>query len=359
MREKIKEIIKDHGKELLKRKNVVGYSNTPQKRIRRGKEVDEIVLRVYVTKKEPIEKLSKDDIIPKEIDGVKTDVVEIGKIRRLGFQDRYRPSPCGVSTSRADEESAGTIGWIMVDEDGNVYLLSLNHVWAKENQGAQGDPIIQPGLLDGGDPNEDVIAHLYAFVPIDFSGNPNKSEPAIAEPIVEECSSSIINLGGVLGKRDPQQGETVTKVGRSTGITQGDVTDASATLNVEYSTGSALFEDVFIVQSSEVICLAGDSGSPILSSNREFLGLLFAGNEEGTLFIGCKQSNIENDLSSLLGKKIRILISMNNPPSTQVIEKERIIEKIVYPVSFEMIYPMMQTIMLVMLISSMLRLMKY
>ena len=361
MREKIKEIIKDHGKELLKYPNVIGYSELPQYRIRKGKVIpEEKVLRVYVTKKVPKEQLKPSETIPSEIRGIKTDVVEIGRIKKKqGFRERYRPTPTGVSTSRADEQVAGTIGWVVIDEDGNVYLLSLNHVWAKENQGAQGDPIIQPGLLDGGDPNEDVIAHLYAFVPIDFSGNPNKSEPAIAEPIVEECSSSIINLGGVLGKRDPQQGETVTKVGRSTGITQGDVTDASATLNVEYSTGSALFEDVFIVQSSEVICLAGDSGSPILSSNREFLGLLFAGNEEGTVFIGCKQSNIENDLSSLLGKKIRILISMNNPPSTQVIEKERIIEKIVYPVSFEMIYPMMQTIMLVMLISSMFRLMKY
>ena len=45
MGEKIKDVIKKYGKELLKYPNVIGYSNVPQKRIRRGKVVDEIVLR--------------------------------------------------------------------------------------------------------------------------------------------------------------------------------------------------------------------------------------------------------------------------------------------------------------------------
>lgn len=324
----VKAIVKKHG--LDRYPNVIGYSNKLQYKIRKGQVLPIKCIRIYVTRKVPEHMLRKDEVIPKEVEGIPTDVVEIGKVRALAvYVDRYRPSPCGVSTSRLDETAAGTIGWWVVDEDGNVYLMSNNHVWAKENQGQQGDPLIQPGKLDGGD-EDDVIAKLYDFIPIDFTGNPNYVDLAIAEPLdMSQLYTSIMEVGGVTGKKDPAVDDVAIKVGRSTGKTSGKVIDDSASVNVEYASGQALFDDVFIVQSDQKI-EPGDSGSPILDASYKFMGLLFAGNDEGTVMVGCKQSRIESALQSKLNKKVWVLMANAYPP----FRKEYIVQK-VYPSALE------------------------
>ncbi len=69
-------------KEIKGKKNVVGYSQTPKKRIKGGREVEGTkVIRVYVSKKEPVECLDPEDVIPRTIGGVETDVVEIGEVK--------------------------------------------------------------------------------------------------------------------------------------------------------------------------------------------------------------------------------------------------------------------------------------
>jgi len=333
MKTKIREVIEKHGKELLKYPNVIGFSNVPQPRIRKGKVIPkEQVLRVYVTRKIPKEQLKPSELIPSEIEGVKTDVVEIGRIKKLqGYRERYRPAPAGVSTSRADQNAAGTIGWFMVDEDGNIYILSNNHVWANENNATQGDKIVQPGLLDGGDPENDVIAELYDWIDIDFAGNPNTVDVAIAIPLdLSQVYTSIMVVGGVTGKADPVQDSKAKKVGRSTGYTEGTIIDTSATLNVDYDSGTALFQDVFIVQGEDIIVQQGDSGSPVLDEQGRFLGLLFAGSDDGKTLVACKANNIESAFQSKLNKKIWILLANAWPPFQREIQIQK-----VYPSSLE------------------------
>jgi len=317
----IHSVVKKHN--ILSYPNVVGYSNQLMPRIRRGVVIpEEQCVRIYVSKKLPVSQLKPSEIIPKTVkleDGreVCTDVVEVGRIKKLQLLDpkkKWRPSPTGVSTSRVDEQSAGTIGWFVVDEDGEVYIMSNNHVWAKENLGSRGDLLIQPGRLDGGDPEKDVLFELYDFVPISFTAGYNTVDVAIAT--INDMSNtyvSILNIGGVTGKRVPGVGETVTKMGRSTSVTSGTVTDNSATLWVEYDSGTALFTDVILAQGDNVIN-AGDSGSPLLTHNNKFAGLVFAGNDAGSLLVACKYSNIESELSSRLNRKIRVLAVNSYPP---------------------------------------------
>jgi len=322
----VREIVKKHG--LDKYPNVIGYSNILQRKIKGGRVTDIDAIRIYVTEKIPEEKLRKDEIIPKVVDGIPTDIIPIGRLRKKQYKGRYRPSPTGVSTSRADERASGTIGWWLVDEDGYLYLMSNNHVWAKENQGTKGDKIVQPGILDGGDPSQDVIAELYDFIPIDFTAE-NYVDLAIATPVdMSQLYTSIMEIGGVTGKRDPNLNDDVCKVGRSTGKTCGTVIDSSATVTVDYDTGSAKFTDVFLVQSNTKIVEAGDSGSPVVSSDGKFLGLLFAGNDNGTLFVGCKSSRIEQLLQAKLRKKIWILIANAYPP----FRVEQIIQTVYPPI---------------------------
>lgn len=71
------------------KKNVIGYSGSMKMRIRDGKEIaGTLVLRVYVTKKEPVEALDPEDIIPKRIDGIEIDLVEVGEIKALKEEDK-------------------------------------------------------------------------------------------------------------------------------------------------------------------------------------------------------------------------------------------------------------------------------
>ena len=72
--EEIWEKIKD-------KKNVVGYSKKLRKRIKDGREVEEKVIRIYVSKKVDPARLDLKNLIPKEIEGVPTDVVEIGEMK--------------------------------------------------------------------------------------------------------------------------------------------------------------------------------------------------------------------------------------------------------------------------------------
>lgn len=48
-----------------------------------GRKTDELCIVCYVTEKKPEAKLKREDIIPKRIEGIPTDVVESGEIRAL------------------------------------------------------------------------------------------------------------------------------------------------------------------------------------------------------------------------------------------------------------------------------------
>jgi hypothetical protein len=318
--------------QILKYPNVIGYSNTLKPKIKAGRVIPEKqCIRVYVTKKVPKEQLKPSEVIPEEIEGICTDVVEVGKIRArqaLDPRGRFRPAPAGVSTSRVDEVAAGTVGWYFIAEDGVLLVASNNHVWAKENAGKKGDLLTQPGLYDGGDPSKDALYTLYDFVPIDFSKNAlNATDVAVALPNdYTMVYMNILNTGGITGKRVPSEGEKVKKFGRTTLLTEGVVIDVSATLQVEYDSGTATFTDIIVIQGT-LTSQAGDSGSPVFTEQQEFVGLLFGGSEDGKTSVICKYTNIEAQLTQKLNKRVFTLVAPATPPffretAVQVVPKD-------------------------------------
>ena len=64
---------------LLKKKGVVGCATGYK--IVGGKKSDEPAVICYVVKKKPKKELKKQDIVPENLEGVSTDVVESGAIR--------------------------------------------------------------------------------------------------------------------------------------------------------------------------------------------------------------------------------------------------------------------------------------
>jgi len=112
--------------------NVIGYSGRLQPRLRKGQVVpEEKCFRVYVTRKLPLAQLRAEDVVPSVIDGIPTDLVEIGEVKALsGSVDRtgfFRPLVMGISVSGGNV-TAGTLSIPFKDAKGNVYLSSNSHV---------------------------------------------------------------------------------------------------------------------------------------------------------------------------------------------------------------------------------------
>lgn len=79
--DKIKEIKEKYTSELLRKANVVGVAIGYKERGGQKTEIPSLV--VMVRKKVPLSKLKARDVVPPEIDGVVTDVREVGEIKAL------------------------------------------------------------------------------------------------------------------------------------------------------------------------------------------------------------------------------------------------------------------------------------
>ena len=90
---------------------------------------------------------------------------------------------------------------------GESFLLSNNHVLAHSNAGLQGDPILQPGPIDGGQNPADVVARLERFIPITFIDDPSQPPTPTPPPEPEPgngseptgCLAAVTGLSKLLG----------------------------------------------------------------------------------------------------------------------------------------------------------------
>lgn len=298
---------------LLKKENVVAVGRG-LKRVR-GVVTSERAIICSVEKKMPFSQLKAKDLIPADINGEKTDVVETGEIKALKARtDRWRPAPGGVSIGH-QQVSAGTLG-CLVKRDGQVYILSNNHVLADSNNASIGSNILQPGKYDGGT-LADRIALLTDFVPIEFGGEPsdckvgktiakllnlsafatkrqsrmrvinaeqaeNLVDAAIALPINEaDVDEEILEIGVPVGIAEGALGMQIQKSGRTTGLTKGEILQVDVAVKVQYGGGkTALFVDQLMAGE---MCSGGDSGSAVLDMKNNVVGLLFAGSDKSTI----------------------------------------------------------------------------
>lgn len=169
---------------LLRKANVVGVAVGYKEA--KGAISGDVALVVLVEQKKPLAALSADDVVPPEVDGMKTDVYEVGYLRALQSvnpRQKFRPViPDGVSIGHF-MVTAGTLGTIVVDRVTNDKLiLSNNHVFANSNDAEIGDAILQPSAMDGGDVNTDTVARLERYVRLRYIGDPIDGEPPVVQP---------------------------------------------------------------------------------------------------------------------------------------------------------------------------------
>jgi hypothetical protein len=281
-----------HEVELLTLDGVVGVAESYK--VKAGKPTKEWAVLVLVEEKRRKSEVGKSDLVPAEIDGVPTDVVEVGKIEALVFNAKTRPALPGFSIGH-HAITAGTFGCVVRDirrsdpqpGAGDYLILSNNHVLADINAGKPGDLILQPGPFDGGLFPSDAVAILDRFEPIVLSKfvgpfGYNLVDAAVAKPShSRNITASIIGVIMPQGVNQARVGTFVIKVGRTTQVTGGNVIAVNATVAVGYgSAGIGLFQHQIL---TTAMAAPGDSGSLLMDRSLNAVGLLFAGSSQITV----------------------------------------------------------------------------
>lgn len=218
----------ENEKELLQKNNVVGVALG--NKITNNKNTGDKAIQVLVRHKMDPDFLAKEDLVPKTVKGMKTDVIEVGEVYAGGpiapdidtsylldmdlnggkfdsgphkyseeetyaepkeqIKARRRPSMFDLATPQMLRQrirpvqggfsvghhavTAGTIATACYDWNSfpgmpqQYYILSNNHVLANSNNASIGDPILQPGTFDGGSYPQDMVGRLSRFIPIQF-----------------------------------------------------------------------------------------------------------------------------------------------------------------------------------------------
>jgi hypothetical protein len=206
------------------------------------------------------------------------------------YQQNTRPLLIGASVGHVDV-TAGTLG-AFLRRGTAMHILSNNHVLANENAAKVGDWVLQRASYDGGRHPAEAVARLRYVVRLKPSGS-NFVDAALAslEGGIEHDPQRLL---GIVNGRDRRlagaaaapadQGDTVYKIGRTTGATRGRVSAfALDNLVVNYDAGNLRFDDQIEIEAAGQTPFSdgGDSGSLIVNTAMEAYALLFAGSEMG------------------------------------------------------------------------------
>jgi hypothetical protein len=306
--EQIRPIKRRAESELLSKKNVQAVDIG--RKLIAGEKTDELSIRVYVAKKEDV---AKKDLVPPELEGIKTDVIErtivlhprflpVADLRPHLDAGRYDPLRGGISIGPCrsvfigDDDVAcqgvpaagwyifvGTLGVMVRDRaSGDEMLLSNFHVMCVDNGWAVGNPIAQPSRVDGGTCPADVIGELTR------ASLGGQVDGAVARRTARTAVCEIVDIGDVHGTANAAVGMAVRKRGRTTQLTHGVVDTVDLTVTIDYCDGlgsvtltDQIGIDVDAAQSAS-FGLGGDSGSVVVDAERNVVGLYFAGTEDGS-----------------------------------------------------------------------------
>jgi len=202
---------------------------------------------------------------------------------------------------------SGTLGSLITDGS-TQYILSNNHVLARQDQAALGEDISQPGLIDNGCQAATIVADFTKAVSL---GNNVDCAAAALRAGTMDSTGFIEGIGTISSSiTAPAVGLSVIKSGRTTGTTTGTVASTNTSVKVQYqiSCGSGKKYTISytnqVVINSTTFSAGGDSGSLILTNGTTFspVALLFAGSSSTT--IGNPIGEVLTKLGGALGKTV-------------------------------------------------------
>jgi len=256
---------------------------------------------------------STEALLPKAIDGVPVGYIGHASLEtnpphlpqsNVAGSPRYFEHngllACGSSVSAATTWGAGTLGALVMLADGTICGLTNNHVTGGCNHTQRGMHILSPAPFDADPvhPAPLAIGRHHSFVPL-ASGDPG-------QVLMQELDAAIFSIHE-LGRLTSMQGDgfydtpinvtapvggmLVKKVGRTTGITHGEIIGYFPTaLGIPYQSDKfqsmVYFQNAWAIQSSngDPFSLGGDSGSLVVTEDgQSAVGLIFAGANNGSV----------------------------------------------------------------------------
>jgi hypothetical protein len=272
-----------------------------------GKVTDTDCVRLFVVQKIASSAMAPRDLLPAQLAGIPTDIVEAplallggsGAIAATGNcsdlrKQRQRPVIGGISVGHPDV-TAGTLAYFCQstragDDPSVVHVLSNNHIFANLGRGNVGDPLYQPGSIDGGT-SADIFATLERWEDLQLDGTtPNLIDGAIGAMAAGVSHTlEVCSIGTITGTAQATGLMGIRKHGRTSGYTEGTVTDVliDALVGMDPYDPSALgfFQNQMRLEpttSHPAIGFQGDSGSLIVDgASQTAVGLYFANPQSG------------------------------------------------------------------------------
>lgn len=227
------------------------------------------------------------------------DIVETGQVRLFApdidaqtLRARCRPLVIGCSVAHVTA-TAGSLSFMARHNKTNsTVLVSNSHVFAHSGSARVGDGITQPGRIDG---TVDPVAALLDFVPLKPAGsNFVDAAMAVVDTAVDLQPDSIPGIGAFsFTGGDVLPNMSVTKVGRTSGLTRGVVTAVEVDhVLVDTEVGTMTFDGQIEMKGTEhAFSQAGDSGSLVVSDQKLGIGIVFCGNEFANNGLGVTYAN--------------------------------------------------------------------
>jgi hypothetical protein len=315
-----------------------------------GEFTGEIAYRVFVTEKKDPAALAPGDMIPREVEGVRTDVLTPYHIKDrpdvCGTEretlTKHRPLRAGIAIS-TDAVTYGTLGWFgVLDMDDSRILLTNKHVLYDNTHETitTSKPTAQPQL---GSPSkccccecgsDNVVADsligirdLSPLTPtsVDCAIARIKTEHAgdISLVIANDATATVLSVSGTA---QAVVGQNVRKIGARSGFTRGIVVhigDVAAAATdpaggaIAIRTGQVLVipdpAETYQVNDRGTCKFAfsnnGDSGSVIINDSDEIVALLYGGDEKPNSVDITFANNIGNVLNALSNNGFQLHLS--------------------------------------------------
>ena len=246
-------------------------------REKNGVLTDEICFKVYVDQKKKKKDLAAGELVPKEVNGIKTDVIELGDIKKEADESEYRPLLGGIQIQSEKSNGAGTLGCLAKDNAGNkTVILSNRHVLMDSGE-AEGDLVGQPGS-----PCDSCCCECCYVAKIVRGTAKSDTEVDGAIAILangEELNyvNEVLGIGPISGTGLAVVGDILRKRGRTTQLTVGKVSAANKSFSMD---GVNYVNQIEVTPEPPHPSFSkpGDSGSVYINDMNQVVGLHFAGN---------------------------------------------------------------------------------
>jgi hypothetical protein len=270
------------------------------------------------------------EALPAEIDGIPVKAEPTDKFVAFASHTAKQTPPIQLGTSGGWSKDlangyccGGTLG-SLVQVNGFQYIMSNYHVFESDIVSGgngiiaqNGDPIIQPGLVDVNcnAAGAQTVATLYKVSSLPSSN---------VDVSVAQVVSSMVNTSGAILEIGTISKSTVAaalsmgvkKSGRTTGLSSSSISGLNATISVAYENecaGGTAFTKTFtgqivVANKGSRFLNSGDSGSLMVenvSTNPRAVGLLYAGSS--TSAIANPIDQVLQFLSSKLGGTVTMV----------------------------------------------------